>query len=116
MEGRKLPNSYGTLDHRLLRSRPSVTNDMECLESSGERKLTMLNNSVELLEQAIEYAEKQGFQVRNETLGGATGGLCRIGNASTIFLDQSATASQQLAEIMAVLQNNLAKSQKRSEI
>jgi hypothetical protein len=66
----------------------------------------MLNNSVELLEQAVEYAKKQGFRVRSESLGGMPGGLCRIGDASTIFLDQSATASQQLAEIMAVLRNH----------
>jgi hypothetical protein len=69
----------------------------------------MLNNSVELLEQAVEYAKKQGFRVRSESLEGASGGLCRIGNATTIFLDQSATASQQLTEIMAVLQSKVKK-------
>jgi len=63
----------------------------------------MFNNSVELLEHAIDYAKKQGFRVRCETLDGTTSGLCRVGNTTTLFLDQSTTASQQLSEIMAVL-------------
>ncbi len=69
----------------------------------------MMKNSVELLEHAIGYAKKQGFRVRSETLEGVNGGLCRVGNTTTIFLDQSTTATQQLAEIMAVLQRDSSK-------
>ena len=63
----------------------------------------MLNNSVELLEHAIDYAKKRGFRVRTEALAGATSGSCRIGSTGHIFLDQSTTADQQLAEIMKYL-------------
>ncbi len=71
----------------------------------------MSHNSVELLEHAIDYAKKQGIRVRSESLDGATSGFCRIGESTTIFLDPSTTASQQLTEIMAVLQRDTGKSQ-----
>jgi len=66
----------------------------------------MLDNSVELLEHAIGYAKSHGYRIRTEILDGATAGFCRIGNAPCIFLDQSSTADQQLAEIMAILEKN----------
>lgn len=75
----------------------------------------MFNNSVELLEHAIEYAKKQGFHVRNETLDGATSGLCRVGQTAIIFLDQSTTAAQQLTEIMSVLKAKVGESQRTSD-
>ncbi len=64
----------------------------------------MLDNSVELLEHAIDYAKSHGYRIRTEILDGAAGGFCRIGNAPCIFLDHSSTAAQQLAEIMQVLE------------
>lgn len=66
----------------------------------------MLDNSVTMLEQAICYAKSKGIQIRKEVLDGAQAGYCRIGNRSFVFLDQSATAAEQLAEIMKVLRSD----------
>jgi hypothetical protein len=73
----------------------------------------MFNNSVEILEHAIAYAKKQGIRVRREMLDGTTSGLCRIGNAPCIFLDQSSTADQQLTEIMRALQSESSKAEEK---
>ncbi len=107
--GMAAPNPSGTFQSRLICSRAVVLTEWNA-ESQAEKGMeTMVNNSVELLEHAIGYAKKQGFRVRLESLEGATSGVCRVGKTTTIFLDQSTTAAQQLAEIMAVLRSDIAK-------
>ena len=64
----------------------------------------MIQNSVDLLEHAIDYAKSRGFIVRMETLDGVSGGYCRIGGEPCIFLDQASTADQQLSEMMRTLE------------
>jgi hypothetical protein len=69
------------------------------------RKMATLRNSVELLEQAIALASKNGIVVRVEVLDGLEGGYCRLGQREFVFLDPSLTAAEQLEVILPVLQN-----------
>lgn len=63
-------------------------------------------HTVELMEQAIEVAERLGYGVRHEWLGGCGGGACEIGGRKWIFLDISLTTSEQLDQVTLALQSD----------
>lgn len=60
-------------------------------------------NTVDLLEQAIKAATDARIRVRQEWLGGATGGLCRIGETPWLFVDLSLPAGGQLDQVLQAL-------------
>lgn len=60
-------------------------------------------HAVDLLEEAIALAERIGLQIRHEWLGEQTGGLCRIGSRSVLFIDLSLTADEQLLQVVRAL-------------
>jgi hypothetical protein len=55
--------------------------------------------SIEKLERLCEIAKSEGIEVRNEWLGGVAGGLVRIGTVATLFIDQSLSVPEQLAQV-----------------
>lgn len=62
-------------------------------------------HSVDILEEAIELAERIGFQVRHEWLDGSSGGTCRIGKSWVLFVDLSLTAAEQLDQAISALRH-----------
>lgn len=60
-------------------------------------------HSVEMIESAIEVAERLGYEIRQEWLGGATGGCCELRGAKWLFLDLSLPAEDRLAQLADVL-------------
>ncbi|ADB17539.1 hypothetical protein Psta_2874 [Pirellula staleyi DSM 6068] len=63
-------------------------------------------HTVELLERAIALAERMGYTVRHEWLGGAGGGMCEFGGRRYLFLDQALTMVEQLELVTSTLQND----------
>ncbi|MFH1924317.1 MAG: hypothetical protein ABIP48_31075 [Planctomycetota bacterium] len=61
-------------------------------------------HTVELLEEAIALAEKAGYQVRQEWLGGNGGGDCEIKGQRWIFLDLAVGPLDHLELVLQVLQ------------
>ena len=60
-------------------------------------------HTIELLEQAADIAQRLGYGVRQEWLGGCGGGACEIGGRKWIFIDLSLTAQEQLAQITSAV-------------
>jgi hypothetical protein len=57
------------------------------------------DNIVAKLNSRIREVRRQGFQVRQEVLGGHQSSWCEIGGKKILFLDASQTAREQLAAI-----------------
>lgn len=60
-------------------------------------------HSVELLEQAIAAAEKLGYGVRHEWLGGTGGGACEFAGRKWIFVDLALSVIEQLDQVTEAL-------------
>lgn len=60
-------------------------------------------HTVELLEEAIELAERAGFEIRREVLNGTSGGACRVGGRWRLYLDPSQPAPEQLTQVVGAL-------------
>ena len=60
-------------------------------------------HTVELLEEAIALAERAGYQVRQEWLGGSGGGDCQIQGQKWIFLDLAVGHLDQLELVLKTL-------------
>lgn len=60
-------------------------------------------HSVELLEQAIATAERLGYHVRHEWLGGTGGGACEFGGRKWIFVDLALSVIEQLDQVTEAL-------------
>ena len=60
-------------------------------------------HTVEMLEEALELAERIGFRVRQEWLDGRGSGACELKGQQWIFLDLSETAREQLDAVLACL-------------
>jgi hypothetical protein len=60
-------------------------------------------HTVELLKQALRYAEQLGYTVRQEWLGGAGGGACEIKGRKYLFLDLTAGPADQLDQVVDAL-------------
>lgn len=60
-------------------------------------------HTVELLEEALKTARKQGYTVRQDWLSGA-GGACEIKGQRVLFVDLSLSALEQLDQVLAAIQ------------
>ncbi len=63
-------------------------------------------HTVELLERTIAVAERLGYVVRQEWLGGVGGGACQFGGRQFIFIDLSLTVGEQLEQIASALRDD----------
>lgn len=51
----------------------------------------------------LAIADKEGIAVRSEWLGGVRGGLVRVGQRAFLFVDESLTVPEQLAQVRLAL-------------
>jgi hypothetical protein len=63
-------------------------------------------HTVELLERTIAVAQRMGYMVRQEWLGGVGGGRCEFGGGRYIFLDLSLSVGEQLDQIASALRDD----------
>jgi hypothetical protein len=62
-------------------------------------------HTVDLLEQALGAAEKLGYRIRQEWLGGSGGGGCEIKGQKWIFVDLALDPLDQLEQVAEVLRH-----------
>ena len=62
-------------------------------------------HTVELLEQALDLAERLGYQVRQEWLGGNGGGGCELYGRKVLFLDLATGPEDQLDQVLDTLRH-----------
>ncbi|MBP89238.1 MAG: hypothetical protein CMJ64_21400 [Planctomycetaceae bacterium] len=60
-------------------------------------------HTVGLLEQYARVAERLGYQVRHEWLGGGVGGACEFGGRKWIFVDLAVSPEEQLEQVAEAL-------------
>jgi hypothetical protein len=60
-------------------------------------------HTVELLEQAIDLAERCGYVVRQDWFGGSTAGACEFKGRRWIFIDLAISAREQLDQLLDAL-------------
>ena len=60
-------------------------------------------HTVDLLTQAIELAQRLGYTVRQEWLGGSAGGGCMVKGRRLLFLDVALGPADQLDQVLAAL-------------
>ncbi len=60
-------------------------------------------HTVEVLDLALQLANRLGYRVRHDWLGGTLGGACQLRGQKLLFLDPSATAQEQLEIVLATL-------------
>jgi hypothetical protein len=63
-------------------------------------------HTVELVREAIALAQRAGYRIRQEYLGGAMGGGCEFGGQKWVFLDVSLGPADQLDQILDALRND----------
>ena len=63
-------------------------------------------HTVELLEQALETAQRLGYGIRQEWLGGTGGGACEFGGKKWLFVDLALNADEQLEQVAAALKQD----------
>lgn len=61
---------------------------------------------VELLEQAKAVAERLGYRIRQEWLGGSRGGSCEISGQKWLFIDLTLSVSDQLDQTVEALRED----------
>ncbi len=59
--------------------------------------------TVELFEQALAAAERLGYQIRYEHMGGNGGGACEFGGKKWLFIDLALNAAEQLEQVTEAL-------------
>jgi hypothetical protein len=62
--------------------------------------------TVEMLAQAIEFAESLGYGVRHEWLGGTTGGVCEIAGKRWLFIDLALNPVERLDQVLEALKQD----------
>ena len=60
-------------------------------------------HTVDLLNQALELAQRLGYTVRQEWLGGSVGGGCLLKGRRLMFLDLALGPADQLDQVLAAL-------------
>jgi hypothetical protein len=60
-------------------------------------------HTVELLHEALRAAQRLGYQVRHEWLGGSGGGTCEIKGQKWLFVDLALGPSDQLEQVLDAL-------------
>ena len=63
-------------------------------------------HTVELLETALATAERLGYHVRHEWLGGAGGGVCRFSGRKWLFVDLALSTPDQLDQAVGALRGD----------
>ena len=63
-------------------------------------------HTVELLEKMKDLAERAGYTVRQEWLGGSGGGACEFAGRKWIFVDLALSVVEQLDQVTAALQDD----------
>ncbi len=63
-------------------------------------------HTIERLERLKDVAERAGYTVRQEWLGGVAGGACQFAGRKWIFLDLSLSVIEQLEQMADALQND----------
>jgi hypothetical protein len=61
-------------------------------------------HTVEVLEQALDLAERLGYRIRQEWLGGSGGGGCELNGQKVLFLDLALGPVDQLDQVVDTLQ------------
>lgn len=72
-------------------------------------------HTIEKLERAIADAVQRGYEVRMEPLGGASGGLCEFGKRKWIFVDMTASVTEQLEQVLSALRTEAKKSAEKRD-
>lgn len=67
-------------------------------------------HTVDLLEQALQAAQRLGYKIRQEWLGGSGGGGCQIHGQKWIFLDLAQSPQDQLDQVAEALRGEQAAS------
>jgi hypothetical protein len=60
-------------------------------------------HTVHLLEEALRTAERLGYQVRHDWLGGSGGGGCQVNGRKWLFIDLALGPSDQLEQVLDTL-------------
>lgn len=63
-------------------------------------------HTVEMLERLKEVAERAGYTVRQEWLGGVGGGKCEFAGRKWIFIDLALSVVEQLDQVAGALQDD----------
>ena len=63
-------------------------------------------HTVDLMEQALAAAERLGYSIRHEWLGGSGGGSCEFGGKKWIFVDLALNNVEQLDQVLGALKHN----------
>ena len=63
-------------------------------------------HTIELLEKTMALAERLGYTVRQEWLGGAGGGACEFGGRKFVFVDLSLTVVEQLEQVASAIRHD----------
>lgn len=63
-------------------------------------------HTVEMLDEAIRVAERMGYQIRQEWLGGTGGGACEFGGRRWLFVDLALNAVEQLDQVTGALRDD----------
>lgn len=57
-------------------------------------------HTVDLLEQALITAERLGYELRHEWLGGSGGGCCQYNGRKWLFVDLALSPAEQLTQVL----------------
>jgi len=63
-------------------------------------------HTVDMVKEAIALAQRAGYRIRQEYLGGSMGGGCEFGGQKWIFLDVSLGPVDQLEQILEALRHD----------
>jgi len=62
-------------------------------------------HTVDLLEEALALAERNGFSIRRQWLAEGLGGMCRIGDQRVLFINLAASSDEQLGQAIQALRS-----------
>ncbi len=63
-------------------------------------------HTVEIMELALSVADRMGYQIRQEWLGGSGGGACEFGGQKWLFVDLALNSVEQLEQVTEALMSD----------
>jgi hypothetical protein len=63
-------------------------------------------HTIELFEHLAAVAQRLGYEIRHEYLGGVGGGRCEVGGKKWIFIDLALNSDEQLDQIVEAIQED----------
>ena len=63
-------------------------------------------HTVEMLDRSLALAERMGYTIRQEWLGGTGGGACEYGGRKFLFIDLALTVVEQLDQVTTALRDD----------